>query len=312
VPHRRFLLAVGCLALAFLVPAAPACKAAGVTVDGVVCTVNGIPILRSEMAELLGKKNPTKEEWAAARRELIVQKLLEKAAREEKVEVTDEEVENLLMKRLKKLGLEPNDVKERLPKYRRETRRYLMKRQLIIRRLQSKVIVLPAEIKAYYHEHEEEFRMEEKRRVRMISALIDKTADPETARKAAGDKIQAVMRQLKEGKDFVLLARRESNDRYAEAGGDWGWKKEGDLVEALDKAAFSLEVGQISDIIETSQGFHIIRVEERRAESIQPFNEVEKTIRDKLFTERFEEEKTKYLDSLLENAHIVIYDEGPP
>jgi|GEM_PF-3058522 len=309
--RARVFPAVCWLTLAFLLCAASPSAGAGITVDGVVCTVDGIPILRSEMTELIGKKRLTKKEWDIARHELIVQKLLERVAREEKIEVTKKEVEQRLADRLREMGIERDDVKERLPKYRREMRGYLIKERVIVKKLRSKVVVLPAEVKAYYDEHKEEYRMEEKRRIRMMSVLTGKSAEPEAARKAAAEKIEEMMRQLKEDKDFVLVARRESNDPYAAAGGDCGWKKKGDLIEALDKAAFSLEVGHVSDIIETPQGFHIIKVEERQPEYDRPFNEVEDTIRKKLVREVFDNERAKYLNGLLENVVTEIYDEGP-
>ncbi len=283
---------------------------AGDIFEGVVCIVDGKSVLWSEVAVFIGKKNPTKEEWERACRELIIQKLVERIAEEKDIKVTDKEVEKRLMQRLKATGITLEDAKEELAIYQREMRQWLI-RAMVIKKEMKKPTVLPAEVKAYYDEHIEEFRVAERRRVRMISAIIDKTAEPEAARKAAREKIESVMQQLKEKKDFVLLATRNSNDPYAEKGGDWGMKEKGDLLEPLDKAAFSLEVLQVSDIIETPRGFHIIRIDERQPGYDRQFNEVGEEIKRNLAAKRFTEEVTKYLDSLIDNATIKYYDKGP-
>ena len=308
---------IGCVAAVVIAGVFSTAAVPGETVDTVVATVNDMAILRSEVLELVGKKDPKdvkKKDWDEAVRQLVIQKRIERIAKDEAIEVTDEDVDKSLDETLKKKGATREQFKQEIPSIRRQIRQWLIRGKVINRKMEQghKVIVMPAEVKDYYEKHPDEFRVEEERQVRMISVLLDKNAvDQEAAHKAAREKIETVAQQVKEGKDFVSLAKTESNDPYADKGGDWGRVKKGVLVEALDKAAFSLEVGQVSEIIESLQGFHIIRVDLLQPERKQDFAEVEDKLSRKLLNELYEKKVNEYLDGLVENAVIEKFDEGP-
>lgn len=307
---RAYHMVVTVLCLAcFTLCVGAASTAAGVTIDGVVCTVDGVAVLRSEVNDAIGKTNPTQEEWDDACRELAIQKLIEKIAQEEGIEITAEEVDRTLAERLEAEGLEAEDVKEELERYRRYIRRYLYRRKVIPKKV--KVPQIADEAKDYYEQHKEEFSVEEERRIRMISARIDKDAEP-AALEAAEKKIQAALQKLKANNDFALVAREHSNGPRAADGGDWGWQKRGDFFPVLRAVVFELQVGQTSDIVRDERGFHIIKIEMRKAGSVRPFEEVEEELARKLYNERKHEKETEYLDSLIKNAVIENYDTGPP
>ena len=305
----HMLVTASCLACLTMCAVATS-TAASVTTDGVVCTVDGLAVLRSQVDDILGKTSPTQKEWDDACRKLAIQKLIERIAGEEGIEITDEEVEESLLQALKITDTEPEDVKEDLPRYRREVRRGLIKEHVIRRKV--KVLLLANEAKDYYEQHKEEFSFEEERHILRISAMIDKDAEPDAALKAAEERIEAALQELKANKDFALVARTISNGPRTTDGGDWGWQKRGDFFPVLRAVVFELQVGQTSDIVRDKQGFHIIKIEERKAGYVRPFEEVEAEIADRLFKERKDEKETEYLDSLIENAVIKHYDTGPP
>ena len=306
---------IGCLAAFALSCVFSTAAVPGETIDTVVFTVDGMPVLRSELMEMIGKKDPQdikKKDWDDACAKLAEQKLIARIAKGEAIEVTDEEVDKRLDERLQEAGATREQYKQELPRIRRQIREYLIRATVVNKKMERNVVVTAAEVKDFYEKNPEQFRVEEQRHVRMISMLLDKTAaDQEAARKAAREKIDAVAQQVKEGKDFVSLAKTESNDPYAEKGGDWGRVKKGVLLDVLDKAAFSLEVGKVSDVVESPQGFHILRVDERQLEYQQAFADVEEKLRRKLYEELYEKKVKEYLDGLVENAMIEKFDEGP-
>jgi len=305
-------LAIGVLApvaVAALAPAAPA--AAGEVIDSIVCTVNGKAVRRREVIEMIGRKDFTKSDWDQACRELIIQRLTREIAEREHIEVTDEEVDKRLDERLTENNLTRDDIKEELQTYRDQMRRYLLKTRVIGKAIQHKLVIMPGDVREYYDTRQDEFRVEERRRISMISVLFDKAAEPEAARKAAREKIEQALQHLKDKKEFATVAKELSNDPYAEKGGDWGWKKKGDLVDALNAAAFSIDVGQISDIVETANGFHLLKIEERQSEFLKPLKDVEDAIRETLYKARYNEKSTEYVDGLLQAAVIERYDSGP-
>ncbi len=109
---------------------------------------------------------------------------------------------------------------------------------------------------------------------------------------------EEAVQRLAEGADFAALAIELSDDPSAAAGGDLGWVTRGRQVEGFDEIAFELEPGSISEIADTAFGFHIIRVEEERAEQVQPFEEVRGQLQQRLAWERAEEQASEMSERL--------------
>ncbi len=133
-------------------------------------------------------------------------------------------------------------------------------------------------IRTYYDAHLSDYETTEKIRVLQILFLVPPDADQE-ARSTVRSKAEGVLAQAREGKDFATLAREHSDDPLTkDAGGDLGSVERGSLEGALDQAAFGLEVGQVSGIVEGTRGFSILKVEERQAAAARPLEEVREDI----------------------------------
>lgn len=139
-------------------------------------------------------------------------------------------------------------------------------------------ITIPdAEIEEYYNTHLEEFGQLEKRRARHI--LLKITPDNSEARL---EEMKKILERARSGEDFEALAREFSEDGSAARGGDLGFFGRGQMVKPFEDAVFSMQPGDISDIVTSRFGHHIIKLEEIRPAEIKPLEEVKQTIETKL------------------------------
>src|SRR5260370_2698307 len=149
-----------------------------------------------------------------------------------------------------------------------------------ISKLQNQVKVSPDELQSYYKEHVEEFRQPEQVKASHILIKVAKGADAKVD-EAARAKAEDILKQLKSGAKFEELASKYSEDRgdamhpgSAQQGGFLGWFGHGSMVAEFEQAAFSTPVGQISGIVKSEYGNHIIRVDDKHEARIQPLEEV--------------------------------------
>ncbi len=130
------------------------------------------------------------------------------------------------------------------------------------------------EIKYYYDEHKRDFYEEKKVRARHILFKVPPNASKEEVERIR-KKAEAVLKQAKEGKDFAELARKYSEDKgTAKDGGGLGYFTYKMMVKPFSEAAFSLKPGQISNLVRTPYGFHIIKVEDVKNSRTKPLEEV--------------------------------------
>jgi peptidyl-prolyl cis-trans isomerase D len=135
-----------------------------------------------------------------------------------------------------------------------------------------------AEIQQYYNQHIKDYQVDEQVKVRHILIKVDPGADAK-ADAAAKAKAEGILKQIKGGGNFAELAKQNSDDPGSkEQGGELGFLKRGATVPEFDQAAFSLPVGQISDLIKTKFGYHILQVEEKQNAHTRPLDEVKPTI----------------------------------
>lgn len=148
--------------------------------------------------------------------------------------------------------------------------------------LKGDVTVSDEEVEQYYTENNLLYKTAEERRV---SHIIIEFGDDEAAAKA---KAEALVAELANGADFATLAQENSDDTFtAENGGDLDFITAGMMDEAFDDAAFSLaQVGDVSEVVETEFGYHIIKLTDIKPEEVTPLAEVSEEIRNQLATDK--------------------------
>jgi peptidyl-prolyl cis-trans isomerase D len=168
---------------------------------------------------------------------------------------------------------------------------------------QLKAKVTPEQMQQYYDQHKQEFQTPEE--VKASHILIrtpppgpDGKPDPKGV-DAAKAKAEDILKKLRAGGNFAELAKKESQDPGSGAkGGDLGWFQRNQMVAEFDKAAFSQPVGKIGDLVQSSFGFHIIKVEDKHSAGVKPFNEV----KDQIATRIVQEESVKQAQAQANNV----------
>jgi peptidyl-prolyl cis-trans isomerase D len=160
-----------------------------------------------------------------------------------------------------------------------------------------------AELRKRYEANKDRFGQPAAARVQHILVKADPAATPQVEQ-AAREKAESIVAQLRGGADFAMLARQHSEDPSSSGqGGAMGWVEMGQTVEPFERAIFSIPLNTISDPIKTQEyGYHIVRVTERRAEQVQPFEAVRAQIRTQLVNEMARDVATAEMNRI--NAQI--------
>lgn len=153
-------------------------------------------------------------------------------------------------------------------------------------------------LQARYDAQKINFTSPEERRASHILIQAGEDA-PAAERDAARQKAETLLERIRGGEDFAELAKSESDDPgSASEGGDLGFFTLGAMVPAFEEAAFALEQGQVSDVVESPFGFHIIKLSAVRGGEVKPFDEVKEQIREEIQTEKAEQRFYDMLDQL--------------
>ncbi|RLA04780.1 MAG: hypothetical protein DRQ45_00045 [Gammaproteobacteria bacterium] len=161
------------------------------------------------------------------------------------------------------------------------------------------------ELEAYYRDNEVRLTLPEQVRVRHILLSWKPLGKPDD-RAALHEQMVPILKKARDGEDFAELARQYSEDSTRMDGGDVGLFNRGMMVPAFEAMAFSLQPGEISDIIETPFGVHILRLEERRESRLLPLDEVREQLRDHIRKEKMDTVVDAKKVSLREQAEVQV------
>ena len=161
--------------------------------------------------------------------------------------------------------------------------------------------ITDAELHKQYQDNLDNYRVPERVNVRHI--LIKTQGKPKDQWPQLKAKAEDILKQLQHGGNFAQLAKKDSEDPgSAEKGGELGWITRGQTVPNFDKAAFSLKPGELSGIVETEYGYHIIQVEKKEPATVKPFDEV----KPQLMAEAQKDAATANLKKAADNARAAI------
>lgn len=251
--------------------------------DKIIAKIGGEVIFHSDVEEQMAmmrerNANPGANDRCLVLESLIAQAMLVHYAKIDSVIVTDEEVEAEIDQRMNQiLSMMNNDRKMFQEVYgqtvseMREQVKDDMQRKLLGDRMQDQIInnveVTPSEVQEYFHSIPKDSLPYFNAEVEIAEIVIYPEVN-QVERKKALDKIMDVKKQLEEGGDFAQLAVKYSDDGSGRSGGNLGWTSRGSFVPEFEAAAFQLQNGETSDIIETEYGFHILQVIDRRGNQV--------------------------------------------
>ena len=164
-------------------------------------------------------------------------------------------------------------------------------------------LVTPEEISAYYNENLARFKNQDKIHTRHI-LFVTKPGDDSARKQAAREKAVAAHARAVAGEDFAALAIELSDGPNASKGGDLGFTARGQMVEEFDEAVWALEPGEISDVVESDLGYHVIKVEEISIGSTVPLDEARLVVEDLLRQQRIGGVISGLVTELMKTADI--------
>lgn len=315
--HRHWVrslspsLLPGLFALLWLAPA-PAALAAMQLEDRIVAVVNADLIMLSDVKRELApeqeriRKQSQGGELAQrlkmaeymALTKMIERRLQLQEAKSKGVDISDQEVKQTIAQ-MKQQGEQVSDAD---PLTVQNVRDQLTLLRVVDREVRNNVMVGETEMKRYYKEHQDRFALPEEYTLSQI--LIQPRSADGTAE--ALEKARIALADLTRGEKFEDVAVRYSDGPNASRGGRLGLVRQGELMPAIERAIAPLAPGGISGIVETGEGFHLIRVDEKTPKQFRPFDEVKFEIQALVFQQKSEDIFQSWLVNLKNKAYIEI------
>jgi len=175
-----------------------------------------------------------------------------------------------------------------------EARKEIIIKEFLRKEIEDKVVVTDEDAKKYYEANKDKFKDGEKIQVSHI--LVETEAEANDA-----------LAKLQAGADFAALAKEKSKCPSKDKGGDLGPISKGQTVPEFENAAFALQVGQLSPVVKSQFGYHIIKVTEKQPEKLLSFDEVKEQLKQMLLTDKQKERFDSIIKDLKDRNKVVIY-----
>ena len=188
--------------------------------------------------------------------------------------------------------------------FKNNIRNGILTQRVIGNEVGSHITIGKDEVEKYYNEHKKEFIRPEEVALREIEVSTEGKKDdelPDLKKKA-----ETALKRVKDGEDFGEIAKRFSDSSTAKQGGFLGVSKRGELSKALEDIVFQMKKNELTDVMDTKQGYLVLQVLERYEEGEQPLAKVENEIMDHLYSQRMEPAMRNYLKTLREQSYVVI------
>lgn len=303
--------------------AEPQAQGQATVVDGIAAVVNGEVITYSQVRALSApqermlRQQYTGEELAKrltqlremAINDLIDRRLVIQAFKKESFEIPDHLVDMRVQQIIREsFGGDRNTFVKTLEaenftlgQFKQKEMEKIIVGAMKSHNVRTNSVVSPTKIEEYYRKHHDEFTSKEQIKLRMIMISGQKDTASAPAQKELAEE---VLGKLAGGADFEQVAQMYSEDSTKENGGDWGWIDRKTLAEPLEKFAFNMPVGRVSNIIDYAGNYYILKVEDKHGGSTKSLNEVRADIEKKLVQEEAQQIQERWLASLREKAYI--------
>lgn len=287
-------------------------------IDAVVATVDKEVILQSDIVTeirpalqgLGGGEAEAQKLFDTALDQAIEQKILYREGVLNDIKITDAQLEERIkkyrdqfeseeafLKALADAGETVSDFRERIRKQTVALSMGMSKRF----QLEKEITVSEAEVAQYYEDHKDTYQKPE--RVKLYRIFIAAEKDQASRAKAMA-RIEALREELAVGADFSQIAIQHSEGPGASEGGLVGWIERGELIPELENVAFSLAPGDISPVIETEFGMMLLKVEDKVAAGLAPFDEVRTEIEPTLRKNYADEKYQKWMAELRKRSRV--------
>jgi peptidyl-prolyl cis-trans isomerase C len=300
----------------------PAMAADPKPAGGKVAVINGVVItqahfdkeLKVHLERVSRQGQQISEEQRAALKKdvldgLIEREILYQESQKAGIKIDDQKVDDQMAgikkrfpneeefkKAMASMGLTEEEVRTQI-------RRGLAIRGLIDQKVANSIVITDEETKAYYDENPQFFKQPEQVKASHILIKVEPTAD-DAAKAAARKKIEDIRKKLTDGSDFAELAKEYSEGPSAPKGGDLGYFRRGQMVKAFEDTAFSMKINEVSGLVETRFGYHLIKVYDKKPEQTIAYAEVKDRIAQRLKQEKIQKAAKAYVENLKKDAKI--------
>jgi peptidyl-prolyl cis-trans isomerase C len=243
--------------------------------------------------------------------QLVVYTLLKQEAKARNIVVDVSEVEQQIEEMRKQAGGDANfkkAMKEQgmtIERLRVDAQNQMAIAKMMNAQVASAAPATDAEAKDFYDKNPDKFKRPESVRASHILIGIKKDA-PETEKAQARARIDQVLKRAKAGEDFAVLAREHSQDGSAAQGGDLNYFVKGQMVQPFDQVAFSLKPNEISDVVTTEFGYHIIKVTDHKPAGTVPIEEVSANIKEFLTKQKQQQTAEAFVAQLKQKSKVEV------
>lgn len=318
---KRLLLGTGVFFLCYG-PVSPG----GTVVDRIVAVVNQEVITYSEIEkrsraapqeiqaeDRLEKQKRTQEVFRKVLDRIIEEKLIEQEAKKSGIKVTPKEIEGAIdeVKQRNKINQEQLEEALAVEGLTLETFKKDLEKKILRNKFVHSIVKVEQkpgekELTEFFLKNANQYRVKESYRPAHILFLVPQEATPEQIR-GIRKKSQRVLEKIKEGADFAEMAMEYSEDASTrKEGGDLGYFNKGELLPALERQAMKLQVGEVSDLVRTEFGFHILKLLDRKGGEPPPFEEIKERVQADYYENEFEKAYQQFLSKLKEKSVIEI------
>ncbi|HYO58283.1 peptidylprolyl isomerase [Archangium sp.] len=245
---------------------------------------------------------------------LIGEKLMEEQIRELGLAATDAELDTAVSDVKRQNNITDDAQFERLlsgegftvKSYKEFLRNQMSRMKLVQIKVSPKVKVSEEDLKAAYTQYTKMESEDAEVHARHILVQVDPKATPQQVEAAHKKALGLAEEARKPGVDFAGLAKAKSEGPSAADGGDLGFFRRGVMVPAFEKVAFALKEGEVSEPVRTQFGWHVLKVEERRAVDVAPFEQVKNELETRLKMQKTEKFVEQYVQELRQKASVEV------